>query len=257
MNVDEMLEAANSDFFWVPDDVHTVDRPAITYTYSDRPEDGFNQVTRVRPEEADLDALVDEVLDRHRGSSSKWMVNALSDSPELREALREAGYEPGHTHHAYATRPDTYDRDLPDEVEVREVSSVDDLRVLYDIWEEVFGSKPDLGDARLADEVAECTGADRRVARFLAYRNGEPAGSGGINFFDDLGFGLIWGGGVRETHRGHGVYTTLLQARADLAADRGLDRMGLYAREETSAPIVDAHGFERFGHMTHFGRDMR
>jgi hypothetical protein len=31
----------------------------------------------------------------------------------------------------------------------------------------------------------------------------------------------------------------------------------LYAREATSAPIVDVHGFERFGHMTHFGRDLR
>jgi len=257
MNVDEILEAASSDFFWVPHDVHVVDRDVITYTYSSRPEDNYNRVTRVRPECADLGELVEEVVGRHRGSCSEWTLTPMSDSPELRETLREAGYELGFTLHAYAIRPDAYRRDCSDDVQVREVSTLDELRTVYEIWDDVFGGKPELTDEELAGELEDCTGDDRRVARFVAYRNGEPAGSGGLTFFDELSFGLIWAGGVRKAHRGNGVYTSLLQARADAAANRGLDRMGLYARESTSAPIVEAHGFERYGPMVHFDRDLR
>lgn len=256
MNVDEMLEAATSDFFWVPDDVQVVDREAITYSYSPRSEGNFNRVTRVRPQLADPGALVEEVYDRHLGSESLWCVNPMSDEPTMREALRQFGYKTGHTHHAYAVDPATYDRDLPQGVEVREVSTLEDLRTLYDIWVDVFDRQPDLTDQELANELDDCTGAHRRIARFVAFRNGEAAGSGGLTFFDDLSFGLIWAGSVREEHRGRGVYTTLLQARADAAADRGIERIGLYARDETSAPIVDAHGFERHGFMTYYEQDL-
>ena len=257
MNVDETIEGATSDFFWVPDDVHVDERAAIAYTYSARPDGNYNRVTRVRPEQGDPAELVAEVKARHAGSQSLWSLNPMSDTPAMREALGDAGYEMGHTHHAYAVDPAGYERELSDAVEVREVATLDDLRSLYDIWADVFDRKPDLSDEELAGELDDCTGEDRRVARFIGYRGGEPAGSGGLTFFDDLAFGLIWAGGVRESHRGHGVYTALLQARADAAADRGLGRIGLYARDETSAPIVDAHGFERHGPMVYFTNDLR
>lgn len=257
VDVDDMLEAAMSDDFWLPEDVGFVDRPEIVYSYADRPESKFNHVTSVRPERADISRLVDEVRDRHRGSASAWSLHSNSDSERLRDALTEAGWEPGDVHYAYAIRPAGYDRDLPDDVEVREVTGRDELRTLYDIWADVFGGAPDLDDSDLDNELDLCTGPDRRVVRFVAYRRGEPAGVGGINVFDDLSFGFIWGAGVRESHRGCGVYTSLLQARADVAAARGLERLGLYARKETSAPIVEAHGFRRHGYMVNFNADFR
>lgn len=257
MNVDETVEAASSDFFWVPDDVHVVERDEITYTHSDRPAALFNAVTRVRPGEASPDDLVREVVERHRGSKSRWNVTAMADDRVLLEALREAGYRPGYEHRAYAIDVDDYDRDVPGDVEVRDVANTDELRDLYRVASDVSGEARSRSDEELAHEVDICTGPERRVARFLAVRGGEPAGSGGLTFFDGLSFGLLWGGGVRESHRGHGVYTSLLQARADAAEDRGIERVGLYGRQGTSGPIVEAHGFERHGPMVYWVRDMR
>ncbi|MFP4599027.1 MAG: hypothetical protein ACOC9J_02205 [Persicimonas sp.] len=51
---------------------------------------------------------------------------------------------------------------------------------------------------------------------------------------------------------GHGVYTAMLATRAAAAKRRGIDWLGLYARQETSAPIVAAQGFERHGHLHYF-----
>ncbi|MFB6262306.1 MAG: GNAT family N-acetyltransferase [Bradymonadaceae bacterium] len=257
MDIDRVLEAAVSDFFWAPDDVSVVERSEVTYAYSDRPGANYNNVPRTRPDRADVEALVDEVVDRHEGSWSRWGVKPTCDVPELREALAGAGYEPVHELAAYAVDPREYERDMPDDVQIEEVSDVEDLRRLYEIWDAAFGGAPDLSDEELAEEVETCTGEGRRVARFLVYRDGEPAGTGGLTIFDDLEFGMIWGGAVREEHRGNGCYTALLQARADLAASRELRRIGLYARRETSAPIVDAHGFDRHGPVTHYYLDLR
>lgn len=252
MNIDETLEAACADCFWVPLHVEVVEREAITYTHSPRPGIDYNRVLRARPELSDATALVDEVLEAHRGGASRWMLGALSDGPKIRHALTGAGYEATAQHLAYAIETDAYERRVPADVEVRQVRTVDDLRVLYEINADAFDHPFDIADERLERELVDCTGPNRRVARFVALRDGEPAGAGGMTFFNDLSFALIWAGGVRKAHRGHGVYTALLAARAKLAAGRGLERMGLYAREDTSAPIVAAHGFERHGPMVYF-----
>jgi hypothetical protein len=252
MNVDEIIEAAMGDYFWAPDSVTVVDRPEIKYTHSDRPDIYFNSVVRVRPQLADPAGLVDEVAAVHRDRQSRWSLNPMSDTPALRQALQAGGYTAGQHHHAYVIAPDEYARTPPDDVEVRRVTSADDLRTLYEIRADVFGL--DSSEDDIARELALCTGPNARVARFVAYRDGEPAGTGGLTFFDSLSFGFTWSGGVRQAHRGHGVYTSLLRTRLGAAAARGIRLVGLYARDDTSGPIVAAHGFERHGPMTYWDR---
>lgn len=78
-----------------------------------------------------------------------------------------------------------------------------------------------------------------------------------MTMFPDLGFGLIWAGGVVPEHRGHGVYTALLAARVRDALAHGIHTVGLYAKVETSSPIVAAQGFERHGSMTYYLRNAK
>ncbi|QDG53956.1 GNAT family N-acetyltransferase [Persicimonas caeni] len=253
--LDNILETATADCFWVPPHVQVVEREAIKYTHSPQPSVGYNRVVRVRPNVEPPEVLLEEVLDAHEGGSSRWHINPMGDNPRLRRALTDAGYAPGHRHFAYGIRTDAYDRKPASDIEVHQVASVDDLRALYEIRADVFGRNPDLSNEDLAREVDACTGPERRVARFLAYRKGELAGACGLTFFDELSFGLVWAGGVLEAHRGHGVYTALLAARARAAKQRGIEWLGLYAREETSAPIVAAQGFERHGYLDYFERE--
>lgn len=253
MNPDEILEQVSSDCFWLPDHVEVIERPAIKYTRSSNPSSIYNRVLWVRPEDADPAELVDEVLAAHEGRRSRWMLSSPSDTPQLRQLLLDAGYTAGNLHHAYSIATNDYDR-TPPQLGVLDVQTVAQLRDLYTVNADAFEQSFDHSDERLEQELAFCTGPDRRVARLVAYRNGEPAGSGGMTLFDDESFALIWAGGVRKAHRGHGVYTALLAERARIARQRGIARMGLYARVDTSAPIVAAHGFERHGHMLYFER---
>ena len=255
MNIDEILEAATADFFWVPSHVQTVERPELAYSYSSSPSAEHNRVVRARPTLAEPAALVSEVAQAHRGVASRWCLNPMSDTPTMRRALVDAGYVEGHRHIAYAIRATDYQRQPPPDVEIHQVETVADLEILYQLKENIFGYSPPLSDDDVAAELAACTGTSRRVARFIAYHRDEPAGTGGMTFFDELNFALIWAGGVVEHHRGNGVYTTLLTARARTAVRHGIEILGLYARTNTSAPIVAAHGFDEHGAMTYFERE--
>jgi len=218
---DEVLERVSSDCFWVPEHVRVVENEAIKYAHSLKPSRIYNRVFRVRPDEADPVALVDEVLEAHRGRESRWMLTNFSDSARLRQLLADAGYEATGENHAYSIATENYDRTVPD-VDVHQVESVDDLRVLYEVAADAFDRSIDHGVERLRRELASCTGPGRRIARFVAHRDDEPAGCAGMTFFEDADFALVWAAGVRRDHRGHGVYTALLAERARLAAARGI-----------------------------------
>lgn len=249
-SIDETLEAATADFFWVPAHVRVIDRSAINYASSTVA--GYNRVVRVRPALEDPQALVDEVLEAHAGGSSLWHLNAMSDTPAMREALIRAGYVEGDMHGAYAIDTSSYARRPTGEIDVLRVETLDDLRALYEVHDAVFGADREISPQDLARELEACTGPRPRVNRFIAFRSGEPAGIGSMTFFDELDICLIWAGAVIEAHRSQGVYTALLAARAAASAERRITRLGLYARVDTSAPIVEAQGFERHGHMVNF-----
>ena len=251
---DEVLERAQGDYFWAPADVTVVDRPEIKYAYSSRAEGYFNAVVRVRPDRADPVALVHEVSEAHGEQPSQWSLNVFSNVAVLRDALGDAGYAPDQDLHGYILRPDDYDRKPPTDIVVRRVATREDLRALYAVRDEVFGSTTVMSDDDYGREVAQCADPAARVARFVAFSGDEPVGTGGLTFFDDLDFAFIWAGGVREAHRGRGIYTALLRARLDTAAARGIAALGLYARDDTSGPIVAAHGFERLGPMVRWSR---
>jgi hypothetical protein len=60
---------------------------------------------------------------------------------------------------------------------------------------------------------------------------------------------MLWAGGTVPDARGAGAYTTLLAHRIELARSLGLEWIGIYAKEGTSAPIVARQGFEHVGEM--------
>ena len=254
MHIDELLEAASADFFWLPPHVQTVEREAIHYSYSPRGDTNYNRVVRLRPDLEPPQALVEEIRRFHGDGESLWLLNSFSDTPMMRRALLDGGYREGQRHLACAIASDRFPPQISGDSSVREVRTSQELALLYRIWEEVFGSPPNLSEEDFQRELQACTAPDRRVVRFLATRKGRVAGTAAMTLFPHLDFALIWAGAVLKEHRRQGVYTALLAARAHLAASRGITAIGLYAREDTSAPIVLAKGFECGGHMVYFQR---
>lgn len=243
-----LLRKAGSDFWWTPNHVHGIDRDEITISYSDTHEPLFNQAVPHQPLN-DIQKTIDEVKSLH-GDASRWWITDVC-SKNLPTALLQNGYSKQDEHYAFAVETAHYKIDAPEDVTVFQVSNMEQMLEMYTARAEIFKNEiPDTKQLEL--ELQQCTAPDARVARFFAKIKGECVGTGSMTFFDDLSFSFIWAGGVREAFRGRGIYKSLLKARAQACRDRGISHMGLYGKIATSAPIVEAHGFERCGFMTYY-----
>jgi len=255
LSIDDILERTQWDFFWVPSFAEVIDRPELLYVRCDRDLPLLNCVTRTRAAPERLDALLAEVGRAHRGVRSRWLVPATFDVGPLEAALDRAGYVPAHHHvacampvGAYTPRPDAGFT----------VRRVEDRAALLDclaVADEAFGPSPDRSEAELQFELDGCIRPEGRVHRFVAYdADGAPVSSGGLNTYADLSFGFLWAGGTVPEARGRGAYSALLAERIRFARALGIERVGLYARVDTSAPVVKRQGFAPYGPMVYWDR---
>jgi ribosomal protein S18 acetylase RimI-like enzyme len=277
MELDEVLERTQRDLFWLPEGVQVVDRPEIFYLAAPGSRDGYlNTVLRVRAEAPRFAALVDEVDRAHDGVDSRWMLAGASRSTGIERALAARGYALAHEHDGYAIGVDDHAGRATKSVTARAVETLDDLRAALDVLARAFdrpalrgtageGENGEDGEAREAARLAQllgyCTGPNARVHRFVAWddASGAPIATGAMNTFPDLGdgFGFLWGGGTVPEGRGRGAYSALVSARIARARALGLRHVGLYARRDTSAPIVAAQRFRKLGPMDYWERKAR
>lgn len=254
MTPNERLERVTWDLFWLPPGVTVVDRPELLVLHVPRPLPYLNAVYRVRADESRLAALIDEVQALHVGRTSRWNVVDTVDTSALARALAANGYAATFVHDARVIAVDRYEPRAAAGIVVERVTDERRLRDCWRVNEAAFEQDGDYTDDDVAIELGQCAPADARVQRFVVYLDGEPVCSAGINFFDALGFGFLWGGGTVPAARGRGAYSAVVAARIEWARRRGVDLVGLYAREQTSSPVLAAQGFDRVGRMTYWDR---
>lgn len=255
-SADAVLEASQWDLFWLPDDARVVDRPEILYTCTPRNVVGLNVVSRTRARDRQrLQALAAEVSDAHRGVHSRWMVVPANHSDDLEAVLADAGYVPGPRHIVYTMAPERYvPRQSAASLRVARVDSIETLRDWIDVFESAFERALPRDEAHLASELEACTRPDARTYRFVVYDGDRPITAAGLGVFPALSLGFFWAGGTIADARGRGAYSAAVAARIACARELGLSLVGLYAREDTSAPIVARQGFERHGWMIYWER---
>lgn len=246
--MDSILAATQRDFFWVPESVRVIERPEVTALADGGAHALMNQVVRVGAD-ADLPKLFDEVVQWHP-TVSQVLVVPDNRPDALEDVLPRFGYAP--SFHARAYTFPTDGTVAEGEAEVVRVHDLATLRDNLEACSSAFGRPRTVSD--LERELTFCTGPEARTARFVAYVDGRCVGSANINRFSDLAFGFLWAGGVVEDARGRGVYRALLAARLRWAAEQGLSHVGLYARLDTSAPVVERVGFTAHGPMAYWTR---
>ncbi len=250
---DAILEDTQADFFWVPSDVRVVDRAELAYLACERNMPYLNTVVRTRAASERVPALIAEVVAAHRGVRSRWLVCPQNHHPALLAALSAAGYRSGPAHDGFTLSVPDWQAAQPS-VDVQPIRERSSLLAAIAVSDRSFGhSHGVLGPEVLDQQLEQCRGS--RVVRVLARDSaGVPAATGGLTMFPALRFGLLWGGCTVPPARGQGIYRAVLAARIEAARAAGLERVGLYARLESSAPIVARLGFQRHGRMTYWER---
>ncbi len=250
MGPNERLDRSQWDFFWVPSDAEVIERYDVAAVRCARPLPHLNAVTRTRTGAAN--ELVDEMqrwLGRH---GSRWHVPDTFDRGPLEAALTRARWAPLTRFEARAIRPEDYAKRASSRFEVRRVETRATLVDAIAVRERAFGRAIPVSEGSLAFELSQCAPRESRVHRFVVYRAGEPVSAGGINWDPALRFAYRWGGGTIAAARGEGAYTALVATRVESARALGAEWVGLYAKEDTSAPIVARQGFEAVGEMRYW-----
>jgi GNAT superfamily N-acetyltransferase len=246
----ERLERTQWDLFWLPPDTTVVDRPELLLVTCPRPVRYLNTVLRTRASPERLPALVAQA--KATGRPIRWQVPDTIARAPLEAALSAAGWTPSDDHEARVLPVDTWRSRRP--VAVRRVQDLATLRDCVTVAGAAFGRPDTSTDAELTFDLRACVDGTR-VSRFVAYdADGSPLASGGLTAFPALGFGLLWAGGTAPHGRGRGAYTALLDARVQRAKQLGLAMVGLYAKRDTSAPIVARQGFAAVGEMRFWDR---
>ena len=253
MNPAEMLERAQWDHFWLPPDATVLDRPELKLYACARPTPYLNMVVRTRAEDRELPALIAEAEGHYRGRRGRWLVADTRPTAGLAAALARAGWTEADEFEARALAVDAWRSPPPEHVV--SVTTLATLLDAYAVADAAFGRPTVRSESEIALDLAVCS-AGTRVHRFVAYVEGKPVAAGGLTAFPDLGFGLLWAGGTVPTARGRGAYTGVLAARFARAKMLGLTTVGLYAKRDTSAPIVTRKGFGHFGAMRYWEREV-
>ena len=116
-------------------------------------------------------------------------------------------------------------------------SQLDDVRRIEEaVWAEDFES--------LIENLAADMAVPGNLSIYVAYVDEQPACAGWIYYHPNSQFAGLWGGSTVAEHRGQGLYTAVLEARLQEAAEHGY-RFVMIDASPMSQPIVARHGFRQ------------
>jgi Acetyltransferase (GNAT) domain len=243
----EHVLAEAAAWIWVPEDARTVDTDEfLLIAYPDHFADPTVAVRldSDRPADELVEAVLDAAASLGRASVNFFGISDATRPADLEELLVARGAE--RTEVLAVLALDLADGlpglDVPADLELRPVATVEDLLAVERIDVEVFGgSLPD--DEALAATLARL-GDDRRL---LALRDGNAVGSAGhVVAGETL---RLWGGAVVPQARHTGVYRALLEHRLRAGIAAGCRLALVKGRVETSAPVLLRAGFQQYGEV--------
>ncbi|MCA9607636.1 MAG: hypothetical protein KC619_18640 [Myxococcales bacterium] len=246
------LAATQSDLFWIPDDVRVLRREGLLALSCPRPVSHLNIGLRADLPEPALERAVAEARATFAPRSGRWFVPDLFDTRPLERALAAQRFVEGHTYEARVRSPEAFVARPRADAVVRRVEDLAGFRDFVSVTAAAFGVPARYSDEELLAELPRATGPEARSRRWVVYDGGRPVCSGGLNLYPDLSIGFLWAGGTVPDARGRGFYSAIVAARMAELRGLGLELAGVYARVETSAPIVAAQGFEKVGAMTYW-----
>ena len=247
INLIEKLESAQEQTWWLPESVVVHEGPDhCLYHHGGR----FN-IVRFTPSADELESRLNQVLEVVGDEPAQFMFFPHRHDEKVLEALKATGFVSGQRHEARVIHVDNYMRTPPSGIKVIMVDTFEDMKRVYSVRGEAFGDKTLESDENLRLYLKASSGSNARVRQFLAVdaHSGEPLSQAGMSLFPDLKFSFLFAGATLTAARGRGAYTALVAARVAYANSIGIEHVGLFAREDTSAPIVTRHGFEHCGEM--------
>lgn len=212
----------------------------VRYT---RPSPGTNFVAYCHCSEKQLDAVIQEQVNCLRGLNQPfgWKVYEHDRPASLREHLLAHGFVLENVDALMVLDLQA----VPDSLlasptaDVRRVNGQEQQRDLCTVMTTIWGGSFE-NRLTLLNLDLQVPGY---ASHYVGYADGLPACAGRINYYPGGHFAELKSGSTLPEHRGRGLYTAVLAARAQEAVQRGYRYLTIEA-STMSAPIVARHGFQ-------------
>ncbi|KRV48874.1 acetyltransferase [Wenjunlia vitaminophila] len=176
-----------------------------------------------------------------RGLPVEWRTHRHDEPASLPSCLESAGFTPGREKTVLVGRAVDFAREPapPPGVVLRRVAADHEMRRIAALASAVWGGDWTwLGD-HLIQRIAA---APDETAVLVAEADGEVVAAAWLVYRPGTDFAGLRGGSTLAPYRGRGIYRSLIAARAQLAAGRGVKYLQVDASDE-SAPILRRLGF--------------
>jgi GNAT superfamily N-acetyltransferase len=250
---EDQVALAEEPGLWLPDEPTRMVFHGVGFSFVQHGRSAW--VHRLRLPEEDDDEVqrvvnhVDAILSIRDLRDATWWLGERTTPGYLADYLLELGLEPDDPPEMRSLTIAKRPAGGPEvEVEVRRASTVEELLQALEIDWEAFGIAEEERELRRAEarEAWPRYQLDGTLSTYLALLDGEPVGFA-RDVFTRHGVVMLGGATLSEA-RGQGVYTALVLARWEHAAERGARRLVVSAGPQ-SAPILEHLGFEPMGRV--------
>lgn len=248
------LRTAMTDMWWALPSLTIINRPDIYYSID--PADNWNVVGYINSHSVVLPKLIDEVSLYHKGYTSTYVTYPDHDI-RLFSLLSQAGYQSKAIHDIQYLPVKNYKHEQNPRITTKIVTKKDELIFLEKTEAKVFNTTHQLkSDEEYEYILQEYQRKKPRAIRMIAFdmTTRQPVGCGSMSLFEELDICLFFAGGTIPEFRNKGVYSALISARIQYAKQRGISVAGVFARQQSSAPITNKQGFVKCGEMTYWKR---
>ncbi|MEM9283578.1 MAG: GNAT family N-acetyltransferase [Verrucomicrobiota bacterium] len=210
----------------------------VRYTPLREDADGIICFTKVPEHELNYEIQRQCEYFKSRDLSFEWKVYDFDEPSNLVQRLLENGFEQGDEEALMVydlRRSPTQSEKKTEGIQIREISSVEDLTAIVRIQETIWNrSFPWLQDQLLS--MTDST------AYFCAFDGNQPIAAGWIEYPKDSSFAELHGGSVYPEYRGRGIYSELFRIRKEQARAKGVPFISVDAAP-MSRPILESKGF--------------
>ena len=197
-------------------------------------------------------ANADEIIEREIayfksiGHHLEWTLYDYDQPDDVQARLEAQGFEIGEVEAILVldieNLPEKLQRDFPQDI--RRITEPEQVEpIIRKVQNPVFGDEDNDWLIRQVTSYVRDHGDMYQV--YAAFVDGEPASAAWIDFIaPESPFAGLYGGATLEEHRGKGLYSALIAARAKEAQKRGVRYLTVDA-SPMSRPILERIGFRQ------------
>ena len=193
--------------------------------------------------------IIKTVFDFYGTKSFSWIIKSNEKYAYLEDKLSSMGMKPEKIFFGMYFPLDghSFEGISVPEFSIVDARNKEQISDVVDLTCEIFGINVNEKGDMIQERFKILSNPANRSGFTLIYVDRKPVGYSRYRISYDGKVMYLTGSGVLKEFRGKHIYLSLLQHRAEIAVKNGCKLLTVFAREDTSKPILDKLGFSTEG----------